>query len=226
MDAMLNRLAQQERYFDLTQEQVDFLRTLPVTYDPNMENGATVLDLHRGRSVPGRIVARLWDHFFLSVERKSELEASFQIFLAFAELAPGRYAVARDDVADYRPNVEDSFRVRLQQEFQFTDQHLKLLNHARGTWDDFYNTLIINPKRPYGDLTYFELDMAEVLGISLERDAKGDRKIAKAQQATFDALFKDLPLSLRIFLKHASISPGKFYRKPAGWGAWQRLTTG
>jgi hypothetical protein len=61
--------------------------------------------------------------------------------------------------------------------------------------------------------------------MPLARDDKGGPKIAPAQQALFDALFGDLPLSLRMLLKHASIAPGKFSRKPAGWGAWRRISS-
>jgi hypothetical protein len=224
IEQMLDRLAQQERYFDLTQDHIDFLRTVTVQYDPDMENGATVLDFHAARTLPERIAARLWDHFILSKARKSELEASFEIFLAFAELGPGRYAIAPDDVTDDRPDTPEALRVTAPPKFQFTEQHLKLLNHANGRWDDFYDSLIIDPKRPYGDMTYFELDMADILGMPIQRDGKDEPKIAPAQQAIFDGLFGDLPVSLQTFLKYASISPGRFYRKPAGWGAWKRVS--
>jgi hypothetical protein len=130
MDAMLDRLAAQERHFELTQAHIDFLRRLTVQYDPSMESGATPLDLHSARGTPARIATRLWDHFVVSDARKSELEASFEIFLAFAELAPGRYPVASDDVTDYQPDTPEAGRVKLPAEFQFTDEHLKLLNNA------------------------------------------------------------------------------------------------
>lgn len=226
IDQMLERLAQQERYFDLTQDHIDVLRTVTVEYDPAMENGATVLDFHAARSSAGQIAARLWDHFILSKARKSELEASFEIFLAFAELEPGQYAIAPDDVTDYRVDAPKALRVTVPPKFQFTEQHLKLLKHANGRWDDFYDSLIINPKRPYGDMSYFELDMADILGMPIMRDGKDEPKISPAQQAIFDGLFRDLPMSLQTFLKYASISPGRFYRKPAGWGAWKRVSVG
>jgi hypothetical protein len=185
-----------------------------------MESGATLLELHRSDSIPYRLSGALIEQF-RSRASKEDLEASLQIFLAFATLTPGKYALELGDVSDLRPGMSASRSIVPRTEFEMTAQHLELLRNARGRWLDYYFTLGIDPKRPYGDMTYFEIDMADILSIPVQRDAAGSPIFSKEQQALFDRLFAELPFSLRVFLKNASLRPGNFCRKPAGWGAWR-----
>ena len=75
--------------------------------------------------------------------------------------------------------------------FKFTDQHLTLLRHAR------WGGLFMNPKRPYGDMTSFELDMAEILKVPLD-----EKRLWKLHTETLPAL--------QLYLQKATIAPGDY----------------
>jgi hypothetical protein len=218
---MMEKLAQKERCFVLIQQQINSLRAMPVRWDPLIESGATLLELHRSDWMFYRLFGAVAEQF-RSRASKDDLEASFQIYLAFATLPPGNYTLEPGDVSDFRQSLRASQTIKPRAEFEMTEQHLQLLRHARGRWLDYASTLGIDPKRPYGDMTYFEIDMADILNISFQRDSAGRPIFSKEQQGLFNRLFADLPFSLSVFLKNASLQPGKFCQKPAGWGAWQQ----
>jgi len=217
---LMEELASQERCFILTQEDIDLLKKSPVWWIPNVENGVAILDLNLA-SLPEPLAR--FRELFRSKQNKLEVESSFQIFMAFAQMSPGNYPLAVGDVIQKGKNPNDSITIRNPVSFKMTEQHLKLLENLNVKWQKYLNALVTDPKRPYGDMTYFELDMADILEIPLEKDSKGQRQISAEQQKLFDQLFTDLPRSLRVFLKNATLSPGKFCRKPAGWGPWRRI---
>jgi hypothetical protein len=75
--------------------------------------------------------------------------------------------------------------------FPFTEQHAALLRHAR------WRGLFMNPKRPYGDMTSFERDMAAILKVP-----EDERRLWKLHTETLPAL--------QIYLQKASIAPGEY----------------
>jgi len=77
--------------------------------------------------------------------------------------------------------------------FAFTGQHATLLRNAR------WGGLFMNPKRPYGDMTAFERDMAEILKVPLD-----EGKLWKLHTETLPAL--------QIYLLKASIAAGEYER--------------
>lgn len=77
--------------------------------------------------------------------------------------------------------------------FAFTAQHAKLLRHAR------WQGLFMNPKRPYGDMTSFERDMADILKVPLD-----EQRLWKLHTETLPAL--------QIYLQKATIAPGQYER--------------
>lgn len=85
--------------------------------------------------------------------------------------------------------------------FHLTDEHLKLLRALRVRWRDGYEG--IWEKRPYGDMTYFELDMAEILGIA------HDDEFTEDQLSYFHQLHTDMLNALPVFLKHGMHSSSK-----------------
>jgi len=78
--------------------------------------------------------------------------------------------------------------------FEFTERHARLLRNAR--WEGTF----MNPKRPYGDMTYFEKDMADILGEHTVDDAK----MWKLHVETLPAL--------QVYLRDAQIEPGEYPR--------------
>jgi hypothetical protein len=77
--------------------------------------------------------------------------------------------------------------------FALTAQHAKLLRNAR------WQGLFMNPKRPYGDMTAFERDMAEIL------------KVPPDEQRLWKLHTETLP-ALQIYLQKAAIAPGEYER--------------
>jgi len=219
--AFMEELASQERCFVLTQDHINLLKKSPVVWISNVENGMAMLDLNLSSLPPSLTHFR---ELFRSEQNKLELESSFQIFMAFAEMNPGDYSLLVGDVIEKPDNSKNDKTIRRPVEFKMTEPHLKLLKNLSVEWERYFNGLVTDPKRPYGDMTYFELDMADILGIPLKEDSKGQRQISSEQQKLFNQLFSDLPWSLRVFLKNATLSPGKFCRKPAGWGPWRRVS--
>jgi hypothetical protein len=88
--------------------------------------------------------------------------------------------------------------------FALTGRHVALLRHAR------WRGLFMNPKRPYGDFTYFELDMAEILGEQVARTADG-KLPDKEEQRLWKLHTETLP-ALQLYLQKASITPGDYPR--------------
>lgn len=218
---MMNDLAKEERCVELDAKQIDSLRTLPVAWDPIMESGMVELDLTP--LTHGSLFGSWLGSAFRKKEEKQALESIFQIFLAFGTLDPGNYPLKSGEVVDADPDVDAKYQLPHRASFDLTAKHLKLLRAASGEWWDGADTLVIDPKRPFGNMSYFEIDMAEILGMPLRRDAKGDPKIPPEQQKIFDQLYSEMPFALKVFLKNAVVPAGKYCRKPAGWGPWRKV---
>lgn len=141
----------------------------------------------------------------------ADLPEALAQLLAHGKLAAGSY--------DYRnPLVDFAFAARsLPPElaplatkkivtFAFTDRHAALLRGARwrGLW--------MNAKRPYGDMTYFELDMAAILGDPVVRDQDG--RLPPEQEKRLGKLHAETLPALQVFLQKATLAPGEYARLP------------
>ena len=87
------------------------------------------------------------------------------------------------------------------------DDHLTLLRAANTRFFDDGGRdigLVIDRKRPYGDTTCFELDMASILGVKPEQ---GD-ELSEAQMAQLDAVHEEMQPVLQVFLRQAALAPG------------------
>jgi hypothetical protein len=111
-----------------------------------------------------------------------------------------------------------------------TESHLKLMRAARTNIIDEGGRDIgveINPKRPYGDMSYFELDMGQILGIRPDGPARTDYPqmldFSEAQLKMLGDLHEQMQPVLQVFLQHARLPPGKFVRDPPEWGDWNRV---
>ncbi len=65
----------------------------------------------------------------------------------------------------------------------------------------------IDFKHPYGDMTYFELDMPRVLGMILSAN---DAKFLKEEEQHLQKLHFEILPALHIFLRNAKMERGKF----------------
>ncbi|WP_198085920.1 hypothetical protein [Variovorax sp. E3] len=111
-------------------------------------------------------------------------------FFLHASFAQGHYA--------FQPPVGR------REAFDVTDEHIRLLQRAN------WRTFMIDCKRPYGDFTHFEIDMADILGLPLKKDAKGHAQIGKDAEQRMDALHADMLYALQAYIRFARLNPGRY----------------
>lgn len=101
--------------------------------------------------------------------------------------------------------------------FQLTDAHLKLVRGLRVDWNQPQTYTGINFKRPYGDMTYFELDMAAILGIPVPYNAQKQVSFSDDQRRHFHTLHTGMLFALPVLLRHGAISAGHYQMGDDGW---------
>jgi hypothetical protein len=109
--------------------------------------------------------------------------------------------------------------------FKFTHEHELLLKHANARWLRYWQSPGINSKRPYGDRTYFQWDMADILNIPYDLDSKG---MAILSQKQLDYLNKAPPrhaASLANLSNSRAAKARQLHSKTSGlWGVATRRT--
>jgi len=206
----------------ITEADLAVVRQLPVMWSP-VESGAPAVYDFSKKKLPVPI----------DIYRRGVRAA--EVLIQLGELAPGRYEYDNpldpEDLAT-QPFVEHGLaelkgnRVGI----DVTEAHLKLTRGANtGLIDDGRRDIgvEINPKRPYGDMTYFELDMATILGVTAEGPPRQDhpalRDFSEPQFLKFEELHEQMQPVLQVFLRQAKLEPGRFARSPPGYGRWRRL---
>ena len=130
-----------------------------------------------------------------------EMPEAFERLMARGTLAPGKYrydnplaeiAWAKNILPDELAHLAKDKTVT----FEFTERHAKLLRSARW-WG-----LMMNPKRPYGDMTSFERDMADILGEPLD-------------EARLWKLHAEMLPALQVYLQNAKLEPSSPSSPPA-----------
>ncbi len=93
--------------------------------------------------------------------------------------------------------------------FRFTSQHLQLLHAMRFEWPEWdilpgvagggYPAPVIHFKRPFGDMSAFEIDMAAILGLP--------RPATDRVDPVLDRLYWEMWPALQTFVQHVDIDP-------------------
>lgn len=130
-----------------------------------------------------------------------DVMAALPTFAQTATLAPGSYHLEAEDV-----------------DIDFTAEHAKLIPAIR--WaaidaNDLTDELTpgpdpsipgggwqirsINFKRPFGDMTYFQLDMAEILGIPTAGE------LSPESEEHLNQVYDELHQALQVFVVHAQV---------------------
>lgn len=198
-------------------------RTLPVIWDPSESGAPALFDPSERR------LAHLDTATYRTVVRTAE------VLLDEGKLAPGRYEY--DDPIKGEPDEFRPFLARHSAQFangrvtiEVTQQHLLLLKNANvGLRDDGGRDISvgINSKRPYGEMTYFYIDMGEILGIAPQGPPRKDRPVQREftedQEKAFEELHEQMQLVVQAFLLNATLAPGTFTRAPPGYGRMHRV---
>lgn len=140
-----------------------------------------------------------------------ELGRAFEVFLSVGEMEPGRYTF-KNHYKHLFPSGSYSFdgkKIPVLQnnedaEFELTKDHLKLLKHLN------LRGLLVDPKRPYGDMSYFEIDMAAILGIPVPRTADGKPNFSQEQMDRFAKLHTEMMPAMQVMVLDAKVQPGKY----------------
>lgn len=108
------------------------------------------------------------------------------------------------------------------QEFEVTNDHLKLLRAAYVSWDDCeFGAPEINPKRPYGNSDVVN-DIAEILEIESDtKDSWGDDAFSEEVEERLRKLHKETQTALQIALVTGKFEAG-VYVAPAWSVAWRK----
>jgi hypothetical protein len=143
--------------------------------------------------------------------------------LEHSDLAEGQYRLAHLDNASMEQQLRrglaglpaeriaavlaDLPRLEPDGYFRFTSQHRRLLRALRLEWPDIgimevvagpgYPAPAVNFKRPFGDMTAFEIDMASVLGLP--------RPSLDHVDPLLNRLYWEMWPALQTFVEHATI---------------------
>lgn len=143
-----------------------------------------------------------------------------RIAAAYGDCPPGAYR--------YRcppPDFECSFYVdelAADSVFRFTAEHRTLLTAMSWTlFDPYFDDDLpgADPKRPYGDFTFYQLEMALALGrIPAHKPADHDPMTPEIVEAMTALHFQTQP-ALQVFLQNFEIPAGRVFAGEE-WGGW------
>jgi hypothetical protein len=86
--------------------------------------------------------------------------------------------------------------------FTVTPDHLKLLRHMNTRSFESYIE-VMDAKRPYGDMTYFFIDVADALGRPIMRDGKGQPELSAHEIEDYQRLHGQMLWAVAAFLRYA-----------------------
>jgi hypothetical protein len=149
-----------------------------------------------------------------------------RIAAEFGECPLGTYAYRRPP-----KDHEYSFFVEQlpdETDFEFTAQHRRLLEQMSWEVSDPYSDEDIpgaDPKRPYGDFTFYQLEMALHLQlIPAQKPADHDPMTPEIVDA-MTALHGQMQPALQVFLDRFEIAEGRVFTGE-DWGGWVTASAG
>jgi hypothetical protein len=139
------------------------------------------------------------------------LAADVSGFLHTATLTPGPYQLDNHHLSystdgklafDSNGNAPTPISAEPAFTFHVTADHLALLRHLNTrSWQGMIE--VIDPKRPYGNSTYYYLDMADALGDALTQNAAGKVEATPEQIGRFQQLHREMLFAVQAFWVHA-----------------------
>jgi hypothetical protein len=135
-------------------------------------------------------------------------------FFLHAELAPGPYKLdnyhldyADDGELQFSADDEPPIKLPAERNFTFelTAEHLKLIRRLNTR--DWYGYIeAMNPKRPYGEMTFYAIDMAEALDEDpLPRNDDGYIQLTEAQEERYTELHREMLFAIQAFWQYAEV---------------------
>lgn len=216
--------------FDITQGHLDLLRLMRFGWD-SVERGAPMLD---PRQPYGRadVLAQLGETFDASdddevARRHVEMFFVLARALRHATLPPGRYPLGNIGPADIRAAMagyaasDTDLGLGPDGLVTITDDHLRLLRAIEIRWPSHwdcadrlaagqYPAATADGKRPYGDYTFMEVDMARVLGKLTPNPADGIFEPDAELAARFARLHWQMLAAMQVFIEQANLTAGTY----------------
>ncbi len=221
----------------VTSDHIKLVRKLKVTW-VNCEAGAPMINSENpfgGRGIYEDMakILGLGDPSRLNTDQKRQLDQMLvdlaydipAIFLSSATVKAGKYLLKNTIIDDYPAgkfniNIDGSgdyeFGKSLTFDFDLTEDHVKLLRVA--AWKYW----CIDPKRPYGDMTYFYIDIANAIGLPFERTPDGKPNIAKRELKRMDRLHAEMVFAMSVLFQYGELEPGVFVEH--GHNHWEMAT--
>lgn len=195
---------------EFSAQHLSILRNLRVTWLP-VESGAPGLRqfLPFGANRPTRSLG-----FELIGRHDEVMLAKFMVetgqlipaFCMRADLAVGTYAVPAD-MRDYFADPQTG--VSSEGTFDFREEHAALLRHFNWRMDMLdppcWPLPGVDGKRPYGDCSHFQIDMAAHLGRPYAIGSDGEVQSDEGHDAELASLHCQMLTALQVFLVHARL---------------------
>ena len=159
-------------------------------------------------------------------DRIAETDAlkGVQIAFTFADLPLGEYEYVKPSHSLFQHNDQVK-AVPERQVFHFQQKHLTLLRHmsVRHSFktEDGEILVGIDPKRPYGDFSYFEAEMALILKRPTTRNEKNQVELNDELEAEMTTLHNEMTLAVQVFLQNAKLEPSRY--RDLGYGVWEKI---
>lgn len=216
--------------FEITPRHVDLMRQMRFTWD-GAERGAPMLDARRpyGRS---DLLTQLGETFASGddAERARRHVEMFFVLgraLKHGALEPGRYPLRNVSADDVRRAMrgydatDADLGLDADEQVTITDDHLQLLRDIDIRWpsesdceDRFaageYPAAAGDPKRPYGDFTFIEVDMARILGVLPPADDSGIFEPSPELADRLQRLHWQMLVAMQVFAEQADLAPGVY----------------
>lgn len=223
-------------HFDLSPHHIRLLRKAIVLWDAS-EGGAPFIGAY-GNRVDAMVcdVAEVVGLPVLSPDRYSDEQATaigrvmqemgtvLPIVLSCGQIRAGVYSYRNPLLAIEPPEAASAISEIYQMDygadqreviqFEIGSQHIRLLRHMTAGWLDYAGVVGVNSKRPYGDRSYYQIDMAEVLELGPEVDDDLHNEL--------ETLHQEMQPALQVFVQNAEIVPGRYRPESAYSFAWMR----
>lgn len=175
----------------ITERHLDLIRRIRFSWNMT-EVGAPRVDCKNpyGSSDPLRDIAEALGEAPVPelAKRHADMTGVLSAFFSRAKLQPGSYEV------DCRT-------------FSLTADHLTLAQNLVFRWDndcDPWPTPSVDPKRPYGDFTFYQKEMAIHLGWLSEGD---ERDLTNEEISRLEYLHFEMLDALRVIAAHGTVEP-------------------
>ncbi|AXK76367.1 hypothetical protein TS71_09610 [Mycolicibacterium neoaurum] len=218
--------------FDITAAHLDLLRHARLGWD-GAERGAPCLDptAPYGRADLLSQLGEVFETDAVDELARRHVEMYFVLarFLRHAVLEPGQYRMRNVTAPRLRAVLRGYGELRDEDlglgayGVLVEPEHLQLLRGIEIRWPSPYECADrlaagrfpaagADPKRPYGDFTFIEVDMARILGVLPPPPSEGPAVFEPGPELArrLQRLHWQMLSTMQVFLEHAELAPGRY----------------